>query len=113
MIKNTYNKGFVTSFIYPDKDKYIGVCLELDIVVENKNLEEVKKELSDAVRTHVETVVENKLSADLLNRYAPKKYWKKFFGYLKMMEQIRGNRENIYKAPIELIRYPIKEMQLC
>lgn len=89
MYRNTYKKGRVTFFIFPQNDHLIGVCLELNIVVEGYSLRIVREELSDAVKTYVETIIENKLSETLLNRPAPQEYWQRFFESLKTMEKLK------------------------
>jgi hypothetical protein len=63
--------------IFPEDDSFVGVCLTFDIVVEGNNYDEVRHQLIDAASVHIETVRKNNLSADLLNRPAPKEYWNK------------------------------------
>ena len=72
---NTYKKGTLR-YLFVAKDKQIiGVCLDLDIIVEGNSFEKVKEELSEVSREHVEFVIKNKLPEKLLNRPAPKEYW--------------------------------------
>ncbi len=73
---NTYKKGTLRYlFIQEDKQQVVGVCLDLDILVEGNNFEKVKEELLKVSKEHVGFVIKNKLSEKLLNRHSPKKYW--------------------------------------
>lgn len=91
--KNTKNKGTVEFFVYPERGKYIGVCLTFDIVEEGKDLQEVARSLVEAAELHLKVVRYKNFSDDLLNRYAPDQYWKKYFAYLKNAAQARMMRE--------------------
>ncbi|TSC78648.1 MAG: hypothetical protein G01um101429_716 [Parcubacteria group bacterium Gr01-1014_29] len=81
--KNTKNKGTIEFFVYPEKGKYIGVCLTFDIVEEGKDPQQLMGSLLEAARLHLKVVRDKNLSGNLLNRYAPVEYWKKYFAYLQ------------------------------
>ncbi len=85
--RNTKQKGNIEYLIYKNKDKYIGVCLTFDIVEESKNLAKLKIDLQKASLSHLECVRKEKLSDDLLNRYAPEKYWIKYFEAIKSYQK--------------------------
>lgn len=74
---NTKEKGLVEFTIFEEHSTFIGVCLTFDIVVEGANYEEVRQELIDAAKLHIETVKKNDLPVELLNRHAPQEYWDK------------------------------------
>jgi predicted RNase H-like HicB family nuclease len=76
IFNNTYVSGRARVFIYEDKGKYIAVCLEFGLVVSAKTLEKARECIQDVTQSYLSNVLENKLSVKLLNRPAPKKYWK-------------------------------------
>jgi len=75
MIKNTYRSGKLQYLFYKHGKKHVGVCLNLNIYEEGNSFEKVKEILTNISKDHVEYVIKNKLSENLLNRPAPKKYW--------------------------------------
>lgn len=75
MNKNTYKQGKLQYLFYKQGKKYVGVCLDLNIYEEGSNFEDVLKTVTKMSQDHVKYVIKNKLSEDLLNRPAPKKYW--------------------------------------
>ncbi len=75
LFSNTYKSGAITYLIFKEKEKFIGVCLEFDLEVDANTLEEAKERITDYSHTWLENVANNKLSEELLNRPAPKKYW--------------------------------------
>ena len=79
--KNTKDKGVIEYLVYTEKDKFIAVCLTFDIVEEGDNREKVMQSIFDAAHVHLQAVIKHNLSDKLLNRYAPQKYWKKYFGF--------------------------------
>lgn len=85
--KNTKKGGVVEFFVYPEKDKYVGVCLTFDIVEEGKDPSELMESLKEAAILHIKVVTKKDLSDELLNRYAPAEYWSKYFDYLEMLSK--------------------------
>ena len=84
LFNNTYEKGSVTYLIIQDsKDKYVGVCLEFDLEIEAKTLEKAKECLEDYVHLWLKNAVRHKLSEEVLNKPAPKKYWKVYENLIK------------------------------
>jgi predicted RNase H-like HicB family nuclease len=77
--KNTKKEGVIEFLVYKDKAGYTGVCLTFDIVEQSNDLSKLMESIKEAAEFHLETVIKNKLSNDLLNRYAPEAYWKKYF----------------------------------
>ncbi|MEI8249166.1 MAG: hypothetical protein WCG07_01585 [Candidatus Taylorbacteria bacterium] len=84
--RNTIKEGVIENFGYQEGDKYIAVCLTFDIIEEASNPKEAAEKLMNAVQLHLETVLENNLSEDLLNRYAPQEYWDKYFEIKKSID---------------------------
>jgi hypothetical protein len=83
---NTKQKGVMEFLVYKEKSNFVAVCLTFDIVEEGKEATELIKSITDAAKLHLETVIKHKMSDELLNRYAPLKYWKKYF---RATEQIK------------------------
>lgn len=86
--RNTKEKGIVENLVYKEGKSFVGVCLTFDIVEEGNNPTEVMKSLKEAVELHLETVIRNNLSEELLNRYAPEEYWEKYFETAKGIEKL-------------------------
>ncbi|OGZ06835.1 MAG: hypothetical protein A3D65_06765 [Candidatus Lloydbacteria bacterium RIFCSPHIGHO2_02_FULL_50_13] len=74
---NTKENGTAEFTIFEENSTFVGVCLTFDIVVEGTNYEEVREQLIDAAKVHIETVRRNNLPVELLNRHAPAEYWEK------------------------------------
>ena len=81
---NTYNSGMVTFLIIKEKSKFIGVCLEFDLIVQADNAKETLEQILDYAMLWRRNAIKNKLPEELLNRPAPKKYWEI---YKKLVEQ--------------------------
>ena len=75
LFNNTYKSGHLTYIAFPNKGKYLGVCLEFDLSVEGDTLEEAKVKIQDYARLWHKNVVKNRLSEELLNKPADKKFW--------------------------------------
>jgi len=84
--KNTKKEGMVEILVYKEGNTFIGVCLTFDIVEEGKNALDVLKSIKEAIQLHLNTVVKNNMSDDLLNRYAPREYWDKYFQATKKIQ---------------------------
>lgn len=97
--KNTKERGLIEFFVYEEKKTFIGVCLTFDIIEEGTNAGEVIKNLKEAALLHLEVVRTKNLSDGLLNRYAPEKYWKKYFGFLDYLEAQRVASNAIKSLP--------------
>jgi predicted RNase H-like HicB family nuclease len=80
---NTKKYGLARIFVFPEKNKYIAVCLDLDIIEEAATREDVLTQITEAVVGYVENAVKNNLDDKVLNRPAPKKYWELSEKYLK------------------------------
>lgn len=89
--KNTKENGTIEYIVYEEGKNFVGVCLTFDIVEEGENPTELLKSIKESAELHLETVIKNKLSDDLLNRYAPKEYWNKYFDISKNLEKSPQN----------------------
>lgn len=90
-IKNTKFQGAATVFLYREKDRYIGVCLEFDIIDEDKDKDQLFERMKDRVDSFVKYVQKKDLDENLLNRPAPIKYWKKFDQLTKSLGKESSN----------------------
>jgi len=91
-MKNSNQLGSATVFIYPSKDRYIGVCLELDLVDEDKNRDVLNERMKKRVNSYIAYIHKKNYDDTLLNRPAPKKYWNKFYEYLDLMREEEKKR---------------------
>lgn len=109
---NTKKGGEVTVIFFKEKNTFISVCLELDIVKEGKGITTLRKQMEEAVLGYVETVCKGDFSDALLNRPAPKKYWDKYYGFLRSLEPKSGSRTVRPRADrVRTIdRLPIQEL---
>lgn len=94
--KNTKKSGLIEFFGYSSGNKFTGVCLTFDIIEEGKNPEEVMRSVEEAAILHLRTVCEKNLSDKLLNRYAPKEFWGKYFDFQKSIQE-----EKLLRARLE------------
>lgn len=91
---NTRENGKLTFLAYQEKPNYyIGVCLEFNLLVEAKTLEEAMKKIKETAWFYLENVIKHKLPDSLLNEPAPKEYWKKF---MEIVEKIRVEQKKLY-----------------
>lgn len=62
---------------YPEKDKFVGVCLDLNIVEEHNTLAAAVNSINDAILSHLLAAAEVGFPEELISRPAPKVYWNK------------------------------------
>jgi len=91
-MKNTKQFSEVTVFIYPKKDRYIGVCLELDLIDEDVDKNILSERMKKRVRSYIAYIKKRNSDDALLNRPAPKRYWNKFYQFLDIMRQEEKKR---------------------
>lgn len=81
------------------KDKnYTGVCLDFDIVEEGKDLQLLKRSLLEAAEGYLEAISKKDLDKNLLNRPAPRQYWKilqELEKYLHLIGRTKPNQLSI------------------
>jgi len=79
---------------YQEKgENAVGVCLTFNIIEEGENLEKVMNGVVEAANLHLRAVQKEDLSDDLLNRYAPEKYWDKYLAVLKELSKQRAGKD--------------------
>ena len=81
ILSNKKTQGLARILIYRSGKKYIGVCLDFDIVEEANTKEEAVSQIKEATRGYVINVLKNNLDDDLLNRPAAENYWRKYREY--------------------------------
>ena len=87
LFHNTYDEGVVTLLVLPEKNKYVGVCLEFDLEARADTLPEAKEQIEDYAKLWLKNAVAHKLPEEVLNRPAPKKYWRLYSVLLKRGEK--------------------------
>jgi len=110
LFNNTYEKGIVTLLVFPDKNKYIGVCLEFDLEAHADTLEEAKVQIEDYAKLWHKNAVAHKLPEEMLNRPAPKKYWRLYSALVERNKQ-RIEAENKPSVTISLPKIPTFHLQ--
>lgn len=103
VFNNTYQSGAVTYLIFKEKDKFVGVCLEFDLEIEADTPKEAQERIQDLAQAWLLNIREHKLSEELLNKPAPKKYWKIFEDVKEKMEK----RERIIARVIPTSSFPV------
>lgn len=82
----------MTLLVFKDKTKFKGVCLEFDLEIIADTPIEAKKSITDYSFLWLKNVVKNKLPEELLNKPAPKKYWKRY-GLVLQEEKLKVDVE--------------------
>ena len=91
---NNKRRGVIEFLVYKEGDSFVGVCLTFDIVEEGGNPSELMRSIKEAAELHLDTVIKNDLSDDLLNRYAPEEYWKKYFNITQDLKNLSVSMNN-------------------
>ena len=110
-------QGLLRFIIYKrPKDKlFTGVCLDLDIVEEDKDPEKLRKSLEEAVRGYVEAVDKNDLPKKLINRPAPKKYWKILSDiekYLRLISRVSVPKQQMPVSDSRIFTKDLEELSV-
>lgn len=103
IFNNTYQSGAVTYLIFKEKDKFVGVCLEFDLEIEANTAKKAMELIEDYSLAWHKNIVKKKLPEELLNKPAPKKYWKIFEDIKEKMEK----RERIIARVIPTSSFPV------
>ncbi len=108
---NTHNSGTATVFFYQKGKKYIGVCLQFDLVDEDTDLDQLKVRMKEKVDSYIKYVCSNKKDVKLLNRPAPDVYWKEFFEFVHTLQelekQIRFRTQSSKQKSVSVEMFPI------
>lgn len=111
---NTKKSGLARIIIFPEKKQFVAVCLDFDLIEEAKTREEAEEQIKEAVVGYIQNVCKNNMEDKLLNRHAPKKYWKMYEEYLKLIKTNKGRAsfsKNTQKS--SLFTLPINELVGC
>lgn len=73
---NTKKQGVLQFLVFKEKEDFVGVCLNLNIIEYGNNPEKLMKSIVEAAQSLIEGVKSKKLPDDCLNQPAPLKYWK-------------------------------------
>ena len=74
---NTKEKGSFYFLLYKEKNDYVAVCLNLNLIEYGKNPKELWISIKEAAFAHLGAVRKKNLPDELLNSFAPQKFWKK------------------------------------
>ncbi len=98
---NTYKSGAVSYVGFKEKDKFVAVCLEFDLVAEAKTLQEAKDRIEDLSNAWLHNVIANKLPEELVNKTAPKKYWEIYEKVNQVHEaRTKSAEQDSYPTPV-------------
>lgn len=78
--------------------KYTGVCLDLDIIEEDKDPVALRKSLEEAAQGYLEAVCKNNLDDKLLSKPAPRQYWqilKDLEEYFHLLHQVSRPKQQM------------------
>lgn len=76
---NTYQKGSIRTIIFKDKDIWVGVALEFNIVETGDDPREVFLMLDEAIRGYIYSAKKSRIRPNILNQISDKEYedlWK-------------------------------------
>ena len=76
---NTKKRGLFRFVVFQEKDDFVGVCLDLNIVEYGTDPISLAESVKEAAFSYLESVRTKNLSDEYLNKPAPDKYWKKLF----------------------------------
>ena len=71
---NTYQKGSVRTIIFKDKNVWVGVALEFNLVETGDDPREVFLMLDEAIRGYVISAKKSKIRPSILNQVSDKEY---------------------------------------
>lgn len=94
-MKNTKVRGKLRFLVYKSGDYYTGICFELGIVEENKDVNKLLYRLKNGSEAIVKAVIENNLDESHLNKRVALKYyliW--YFGWIVNFKGGYGLRES-------------------
>lgn len=97
---NTKKRGLVEFLVYREGKRFIGVCLTFDIIEEGEDPDSVMRSIEEAARLHLDVVTKENMRDELLNRYAPKKYWDKYLALQKSLSRKKPEALQMRSASI-------------
>ena len=96
--KNTRKSSRVTFLVIPEKDKFIGVCLEFDLAIKADSMKEAQEQIQDYADLWFKNVVKNRLPEEALNRSADIKYWNIFKELAKRDQESLQQKKLLQKS---------------
>lgn len=82
------------------KDKYFtGVCLDLDIIEQEKDPIKLRKSLEEAAQGYLEAIMKNDININQVAKSAPRKYWK-ILDNLERYFHLLRQRANVKSLPV-------------
>lgn len=87
--------------VYKEADEtYTAVCLDLDIVEENhQTLQQATMSINEAVESHLKAAGEIGFPKELINRPAPKEYWRKLSEIIRPTPTVMTPFQYFTKTP--------------
>jgi hypothetical protein len=87
-MKRHRNNPVFTVFVYRTGKRYVGVCLELDLIDNGTDPEELEERMKKSVESYVRHVCANdRFDSSFLDRPAPKKYWDIFYRHVATLKK--------------------------
>ena len=99
-MKNTKQSGVMQFVVFCENDRFFGVCLDFNIIVDGLSAKEVQDRVINISYDHLNTVRKNDLDDSLLNRHAPKEYWEMYEKFQKMNASSSPKIQETRKQPV-------------
>lgn len=99
---NTKQVGKLRMFVYKTANEYVGVCLELNLVVREKTQKQAIKHIIDMSLGYIETVNKENLNDKFLNEKVAFSYLLKYYSGLFFNRAIFGFR-NFFSVELPVI----------
>jgi len=102
-MKNIKQQGQFRFIIFKKAGEkyYTGVCLDLDIVEQDKNPVTLRKSLEEAAQGYLEAINIKNLNDELLNKPAPKEYWNILIDLEKYFHLLHQNHPATRVLPLQ------------
>jgi hypothetical protein len=95
---NTRKSSRVTFLVIPQKDKFIGICLEFDLAIKADSMKEAQEQIQDYADLWFKNAVKNRLPEEALNRPADIKYWNIFKELAKRDQESLQQKKLLQKS---------------
>lgn len=114
---NTTKEGKIRFLIFKKEKRgklFTGVCLDFGIVLQDKSPLKLKEELEKAAFCYLRVVIKKKMSEELLNNQAEKKYFNLYNRLLKReLEVINKPNQMDRDGDNSVYLIPIKQLMNC
>jgi hypothetical protein len=107
-MKNNKEAGVLHFVVYQDASskEYCGLCIELGLFDSSTDLEALKKNLADAARGYVRTVMKKGLSEDLLQIEPTQDHIEILKKSLSALQPMQGADQGVYSTQISVFNVP-------